>query len=212
MAAESVDPFAAALLAGGQSRRMGTDKALLPVIWQGQQMPLWKRQLTVLEELKPSQLFLSGPPRAGLPIVSIRDRWQDAGPLAGIATCLDYCSPEFLLVLAVDLASMSSNCLRRLLLCSGRGCGIVPVRQALYEPLAAVYPKQALSIALARLERSKLKLQEFVRELVAAGLVRPWQVPPEMDDQFLNWNSPVTRGLDESGPSARPPGTRDGTA
>jgi len=182
--------FAAALIAGGESRRMGTDKALLTVTWRGRQMPLWKRQLSVLEELQPSQLMLSGPSRPGSHVVAIPDRWTAAGPLAGIATCLDVCAHEFLLALAVDLPRMEPGCLRRLLLHSGNACGIVPVRQGRYEPLAAVYPQRAFVIAAARLERSELRLQEFVRELVAAGLVHPWPVPSQMGDQFANWNSP----------------------
>ena len=182
--------FAAALIAGGESRRMGTDKALLTVTWRAQQMPLWKRQLSVLEELKPNQLILSGPQRPGSHVVAISDRWTSAGPLAGIATCLDVCANEFLLALAVDLPRIESWCLRRLLLHSTNGCGVVPVREGRYEPLSAVYPKRAFGIASARLDRSELRLQDFVRELVGAGLVHPWSVPPQMDDQFTNWNYP----------------------
>src|SRR5215831_5564411 len=181
--------FAAVLMAGGQSRRMGTDKALLTVTWRAQEMPLWKRQLEVLGELKPNQLMLSGPQRAGSPVIAVSDRWTRAGPLAGIATCLDLCLHEFLLVLAVDLPHVESACLTQLLLRSGNGCGVVPARLGRYEPLIAVYPKKAFTTAVARLDRHELKLQEFVGELVEAELVRPWTVPSHMDDQFANWNS-----------------------
>src|SRR5437016_10077580 len=61
--------FAAALIAGGKSRRMGGDKALLPVSWRGREMPLWKRQLSVLQELKPAQIVLSGPDRPGSQVI-----------------------------------------------------------------------------------------------------------------------------------------------
>ena len=186
--------FAAALLAGGDSRRMGTDKALLTVRWRGRQMPLWKRQLSILQELNPIELVLSGPQRNGSPVIALPDRWTSAGPLSGIATCLDFCPQEFLLVLAVDLPRIESGFLRQLLLHSANGCGVVPVRDGRYEPLAAVYPKRAFDAALARLCRCELKLQEFVQELVSAGLVRPWPIPPQMDDQFANWNSPQDVG------------------
>jgi molybdopterin-guanine dinucleotide biosynthesis protein A len=183
--------FAAALIAGGGSRRMGVDKALLGVTWQGRQMPLWRRQLAVLKELEPSQLLLSGPQRPGSRVTAIADRWTTSGPLAGIATCLEFVSYEFLLVLAVDLPRIESACLRLLLLHSADGCGVVPVREGRYEPLTALYPKRALDFALARLGRSELKLQAFVQELVSVGLVRPWAVPVPMDEQFANWNSPT---------------------
>jgi molybdopterin-guanine dinucleotide biosynthesis protein A len=183
--------FAAALIAGGSSRRMGVDKALLTVTWRGRQMPLWRRQLAVLKELEPSQLLLSGPQRPGSPVIAIADRWTTSGPLAGIATCLEFVSYEFLLVLAVDLPRIESACLRLLLLHSANGCGVVPVREGRYEPLTALYPKRALDFAVARLGLAELKLQEFVQELVSVGLVRPWAVPVQMDEQFANWNSPT---------------------
>ena len=48
-------PFAAALLAGGRSLRMGRDKARLP--WGGE--PLWRHQWRTLAALEPSSLLLS---------------------------------------------------------------------------------------------------------------------------------------------------------
>ena len=52
------EPFAAVLLAGGRSRRMGRDKALLPL---ADGRLLWQRQWDVLRELGPAELFVSGP-------------------------------------------------------------------------------------------------------------------------------------------------------
>jgi molybdopterin-guanine dinucleotide biosynthesis protein A len=188
--------FAAALMAGGKSSRMGTDKALLTVKWRGAEIPLWKRQLTILEALEPDQLIFSGHQRPGLPLVSVPDRWADSGPLAGIATCLDSCLFDYLLVLAVDLPLMESAFLKLLLLHSNDSKGTVPIKEGRYEPLVAVYPKQAFAVAVARIERSDLKLQDFVRQLVSLGLVGSLLVSPEMNGLFSNWNSAGFCGLD----------------
>ena len=79
--------FAAVLLAGGRSRRMGRDKALLPLP-DGRR--LWQRQLAVLESLHPAELFISGSAREGVPslIPCLDDETPGLGPLGGIVAAL----------------------------------------------------------------------------------------------------------------------------
>ena len=60
--------FTAALLAGGQSRRMGRDKVFLPIVWEGKSVPLWERQLSILKSVEPAELVISGPSKPGYPI------------------------------------------------------------------------------------------------------------------------------------------------
>jgi molybdenum cofactor guanylyltransferase len=185
--------LAAALLAGGASRRMGSDKALLPVEFEGKTCLLWEKQWRLLKAVAPAELLFSGPSRAALPpeVPALRDRWESAGPLAGIATCLEYVRSDLLLVLAVDLPLMNLICLSELIrLALGAKSGVVPVLNGKFEPLVAIYPKGALPIAFERIERQQLKLQEFVLELQAKQIVLPWIVPLEMSPCFNNWNHP----------------------
>ena len=84
---------------------MGQDKAYLPVEWEGASMPLWERQLAVLQSLAPGKLVISGPRKQG---TRRRSRCcRTIGPgwvrLGGIATCLSRIAERFLLVLAIDL-------------------------------------------------------------------------------------------------------------
>jgi molybdenum cofactor guanylyltransferase len=184
--------LAAALMAGGASKRMGRDKALLPVTWRKREVPLWHRQLAILRALQPDELIVSGASRAGIPrsVAILPDRQEGRGPLSGIATCLESVRSGWLVVLAVDLPHISSTFLREVLERRKEGCGVVPVRNGRFEPLAAVYPKGASAIANKRLERGDLKLQEFVAELIESRMVHPWAVPKEMEDQLTNWNLP----------------------
>jgi molybdopterin-guanine dinucleotide biosynthesis protein A len=182
--------FSAALLAGGQSRRMGRDKALLPV--DGHAF-LWQRQLELLEELGPRRIFWSGFPRAGLAaatITVVADRVPDAGPLAGIAACLEELETELLVVLAVDLPRMTVPFLRRLLVPCTESQGAVPRRNGRFEPLAAAYPKAILPLARRHLAEGRLALQEFASAGIAGGWLRAFDVAAEEGVFFHNLNRP----------------------
>ncbi len=182
-------PFAAVLLAGGQSRRMGQDKALL-TLPDGRR--LWERQLAVLRELEPAELFLSGPPRTGFPddVALLADDAPDGGPLAGIAVALKTMRSPRLVVLAVDLPAMTTGFLRGLL-AGETAAGVVPqMADGFFEPLAAVYPREALLIAEVRLRDADRSLQTFVRALIEGSLVVARPVAEEDASLFTNWNRP----------------------
>jgi len=44
---------------------MGRDKAFLQVEWQGNSVPLWDRQLSILKAVAPAELVVSGPRKPG---------------------------------------------------------------------------------------------------------------------------------------------------
>ncbi len=182
-------PFAAVLLAGGRSRRMRQDKALLPLP-DGRR--LWERQLAVLRALEPAELFISGPAREGFPldVPLLADDASGLGPLAGIAAALQVIRSPRLVVLAVDLPAMTTGFLRGLLI-GGTVVGVVPqMDDGFFEPLAAVYPREALATAEALLPGGDRSLQSFVRSLVGTGLVNARPVAGTDNKLFTNWNSP----------------------
>jgi molybdopterin-guanine dinucleotide biosynthesis protein A len=181
--------FSAALLAGGKSRRMGRDKALLPV--SGHRY-LWQRQLALLQELAPQRIFWSGFARDGLPpdLTVVTDLVPDAGPLAGIGACLAASESELLVVLAVDLPCMNAPFLERLLLTCTASRGAVTRWDGRFEPLAAVYPRTMLALARQHLAESRLALQDFVAAGVKAGCLEAFPVSTEDRPLFHNVNRP----------------------
>lgn len=94
--------FTAMILAGGQSRRMGQDKALLT--WRGR--PLYELAQALARELGAGQLLLSGPQIGGL-----ADRYPGQGPLAGIDACLQKAEADWVLVLPVDMPQLQADTL-----------------------------------------------------------------------------------------------------
>lgn len=102
------------VLAGGQSRRMGADKAFLDLDGQ----TAVERQCRLLEPFCPQGVFIAGArfdqtPRMPWPI--IQDSTPNSGPLAGIASSLQHAQQGIALILAVDLWAISSTDIKSLL-------------------------------------------------------------------------------------------------
>lgn len=186
--------FSAALIAGGRSRRMGTDKAFLA--WQ--ERPLWEHQIEKLRSLGPQEMLLSCRPDQPFPpasdVMSIYDAWPDCGPLGGIASCLRVCASPLLVVLGIDLPLLPVAFLKSLLANCTPGCGAAVSMQGdreslCYEPLGAVYPLAMRELAEAQITAGRLSMQEFIRLGIERGLMRPAQIHVE-NDWFTNLNSP----------------------
>jgi molybdenum cofactor guanylyltransferase len=188
--------FTAALLAGGQSKRMGQDKAYLTVEWAGASIPLWERQWTVLQSVAPGKLVISGPRKPGYPpsVPVWPDDWTGVGPLGGITTCLSRMQSAFVLVLAIDLPQIQPAFVKKLLARSMGRCGVVPRRHDRFEPLIALYPAAALPVAIDQLRKQDYVLQHFVAKLLENHLIVGYEVAADEQVQLENWNTPEDRG------------------
>jgi molybdopterin-guanine dinucleotide biosynthesis protein A len=182
--------FSAALLVGGQSKRMGHDKALVRDPAGGE--VLWQRQLRTLKELQPEEIFWSGPARPGIPadLRIVADAFPKAGPLAGISACLNVLRTDLLVVLAIDLPRMNAAFLKRALTLSTPTCGIVMKRDIYFEPLAAVYPQAMRDLAEAHLNQGRYALQDLLGEAELKGMIHSIQLGDEDRPLFKNVNEP----------------------
>src|SRR5947199_5422668 len=137
------------LLAGGESRRMGRDKATIE--FEGR--PLWERQLEILRALRPETIFVSARQSpCWLPADTelILDDPPSRGPLSGLRKALAAMRTTHLVVLAVDMPFITAEQLRVLCGLAGQGCGVTPMIGERAEPLAAVYSREsALDFAAA---------------------------------------------------------------
>jgi len=187
--------FSAALLAGGTSRRMGQEKALLVVNSRGQ--TLLERQLALLGALNPREILLSCRYEQGLPVRDDVREVHDqgtAGPLGGVTAVLHAIYTPFVVILGVDMARMSLAVLRRLVLAAREtspAVGIVPRTSFGPQPTAAVLPRKLAPLARVRLRsRRDLSLQALVRDGVNAGLLQWLDMDAEDEPRFANWNRP----------------------
>lgn len=184
--------FSAVILAGGQSSRMGCDKAFLEVNGE----TLLARQIRLARTVGATEVFISG--RAGVDYSTfdgrvLLDELSDAGPLAGIERALQVMATPQLLVLAVDLPEMSADLIRALASACGEESGVVPSVGDLVEPLVAFYPKAASAVANSQLNRQLFAVKEFAAACVQAGHARFVDLPASDARYFVNWNSPADR-------------------
>lgn len=157
------------VLAGGASRRMGRDKALLPY-----------RGTTLLEHVArlvaqaAGSVALIGDPRYGaLSYPVYPDRLPGCGPLGGIYTALSISPAAWNLVVACDMPNLSAGLLRRLLeTAAGQAanCLMAAGPAGRPEPLCAVYHRRCLPVLASALRDKRFKMKELVAELGAGTL------------------------------------------
>ncbi len=182
------------LLAGGESRRMGTDKATLQ--WNGH--VLWEWQLEKLRVLAPRTIFISArsdPRWRPADVQLVIDSGDSHGPVSGIASVLEKCESPYLLVLAIDLPLVPATYLKALCRLLGASSGVVPNAHSGFEPLAAIYPREARDVFEAAIRRGDYALQPLIRELIAQSLLRTVAIAPEEEQYFRNMNQPADLAL-----------------
>jgi molybdenum cofactor guanylyltransferase len=177
------------LLAGGESRRMGGDKAT--ILFHGK--PLWQIQLELLGRLEPAEIFVSArtdPPWRPDNVQFVADDQPSRGPLSGIAASLAQMRTTHLLALAIDMPFMSENYLRYLCDQIEASLGVLPKIVSRAEPLAAIYPREASVDFQSALAGANFSLQTLVRDLIQAGKLRAIPVTEREKKLFLNANEP----------------------
>ncbi len=177
------------LLAGGESRRMGKDKATILI----RGTPLWQIQLELLRQLTPQEIFVSArsdPEWRSADIQFVADDLPSRGPLSGLAASLDRMSTSHLLALAIDMPWISNKYLESLRAQIEPGRGVVPKIGDRTEPLAAIYPREAAIDFHHALTGTDFSLQSLIRHLVTAGKLQEISVEERETKLFLNLNTP----------------------
>ena len=188
--------------AGGQSRRMGTAKALLPVPPHG--APLIAHIAARLAPLHPARLVVvtndpALPSQAQLPpsTLFVPDAYPDTGTLGGIATGLQHAG-GWAAVVACDLPLVSAALFQMLVQLAdeqegGEDCwdAVVPVVDGYEEPLHALYHRRCLGAIEVRLAAGQRRVISFMPDVrtryVPEDELRA--VDPDLHS-FFNTNTP----------------------
>ncbi len=177
------------LLAGGESRRMGRDKATLS--WGDPPRPLWRVQLEKLIRLPCDETLISAridqPFENGAEVV--HDEHPGAGPLVALAGCLERARRPYLLPLAVDQPAITPAVLENLKENAGPD-GLVFRAGKFYEPFPAIYPRALLPLLRETLAAGEDSMQQFIRGAVEKNLLATIPLPESDTALFKSLNRP----------------------
>jgi molybdopterin-guanine dinucleotide biosynthesis protein A len=177
------------ILAGGRSRRMGRDKAGLPVGDGTLIEHLVRRLAPVVEET----IVAGGPlPMALDGVRRIEDRYQGMGPLAGIHAGLVEASHRLVWVVACDLPDVEPALGTFLCDLAVGVDAVVPRVGVEPEGVCAVYQRSLASRIETFLQAGRRRVQDLLARIevryVTAAELR--QVDPELRS-FRNLNTPA---------------------
>ncbi len=187
---DSTDQIAGFILAGGESARMGRDKALLELGGEA----LIVRTARLVESVAGSATVIgdSAAYRA-LGLRTIGDDWPGAGPLGGIATALRASSARWSLVVACDLPYLTKPWLDYAIgrAFASRAEAVVPMGALGAEPLCAIYHERAETAIRAALAQGTRKVTEALKNL-SVETIEPaeWKAFDSEGLLFKNMNAP----------------------
>ncbi len=178
-----------AILAGGRSRRMGSNKAVLP--FGGRR--LIEHALDILRPLFSETLIVAdeAAPYAGLGVPVRVDALRDKGPVEGIRTALASSSHPRTFCLACDMPLAKPAAIALLCRLAPEFDVVVPRTAAGYEPLHAVYSRSCLPHLERLLRGGRLRVDELFSAVrvrrVEVGELR--RLDPDLTG-FFNVNTP----------------------
>jgi len=152
------DPtLSAFILAGGQSTRMGTDKAFIALNGR----TLLQRVLETARSVTPNVHIVGDPAKFSPFAPTITDIFSGCGPLAGIHAALRSSNTDLNLILAVDLPFVPPALLQFLTsqaAASPAATATVPRTAHGCQPLCAVYRREFADLAEEALRTSRYKI------------------------------------------------------
>jgi molybdopterin-guanine dinucleotide biosynthesis protein A len=205
------------ILAGGESLRMGQDKALLPV---GRQVAI-ERVLQQVNHLSNDVILVTNTPdkyrdylrrsadESGQPSETsgawdgstlphaapsyrlVTDIYPGKGALGGMYTAITAAHHPWCLVVACDMPFLNTALLSHLISLTPGFDVVVPRVEGVLETMHAVYGKDCLDPIVTRLRKNQLKIVDFFGDMRVRTVTRDEVIRFDPDFRsFLNMNTP----------------------
>lgn len=151
----------ALILAGGDSRRMGQDKATL--VLDGK--TLLEGVVATMQTVFPKVIVSVRQLRAGLDVPQVCDEQPASGPLAGLSAGLAQADTPWVFAVACDMPFVTQSVVSRLATFRAGQQAVVPLVGGYPQPLAAFYATTCLDAMRASLADGDNSLRGMLQKL-----------------------------------------------
>ena len=161
---EKIADITGVILAGGRSKRFGSNKALAMVDGK----PLVQNIADQMSSMFVQCLLVTNSPQeyAFLGLAMTGDQYRGMGPLAGIHAALQHISTARAFVVACDMPNVSPELIRYLCTINEQDCdAVIPWLKKGQEPLFGVYHKKSLKVIDAFLQQNDCQIIRALAEL-----------------------------------------------
>jgi len=153
-----IEDCTAIILAGGESKRMGQDKASIMLAGES----LLNRAIANLQPLFEHIIISVREPQTGISLPQICDENTRRAPMVGIATALDKIETNWVFVVAVDMPFISADLIRFLAKKREGKQVVVPMIDEHLQPLFAYYAKACLPAMQQQIAAENRSLRRFI--------------------------------------------------
>lgn len=189
MSDEVANDVTAFVLAGGQSTRMGKDKAFLELGGE----TLLGRALRTASSVARVVVVVGDPRKFAAFSPAVEDKYPGRGPLGGIQAALLSTSTDLNVIMAVDLPFLEPRFLQSLIERSRESNAVVTVARVGmgFQPLCAVYRREFASVAGQSLQGGNNKIDALFTKVATRVVDEPELTRAGFSSRmFQNLNTP----------------------
>ena len=179
---------AGVILAGGESRRMGSDKSLLPIHGARFIDHVYTRMSALFDEV----VIVTNSPDlySGIDCRKVPDIYYAQGSLAGIHSGLVHARQEKVFVVGCDMPFLSADLIKEICSHAAEGELVIPHSSNGHEPLHALYSKSCLPAMERVLDAGQKRIKLFFEQVKVIDI--PNRLVKKLDpkeESFLNINT-----------------------
>jgi molybdopterin-guanine dinucleotide biosynthesis protein A len=177
-----------AILAGGDSSRMGTDKALLElgrstlIGYVAEALRSVFQRVVVISNVLIKYSFLNLP--------TYPDIFRSCGPLGGIHSSLVHTASDRVFVVSCDMPYITQDLLTYVASSTDDADAAVPTSEGRLHPLCAIYARRSLPTITEHLQRQQLRLLDLLQRLRTQYIPITPHLPFYTPQLLTNINTP----------------------